>query len=80
MQQTLTPHVYWAQRHEDIYLRVELIDAQVSGERGPVNPPFEAINKPLTNILGFYLARYIHHHVLQCYSEVHIGSTFNMRT
>ncbi|CAB1331773.1 unnamed protein product [Coregonus sp. 'balchen'] len=27
MQQTLTPHVYWAQRHEDIYLRVELIDA-----------------------------------------------------
>uniref|UniRef100_A0A8C7GHZ9 Very-long-chain (3R)-3-hydroxyacyl-CoA dehydratase n=1 Tax=Oncorhynchus kisutch TaxID=8019 RepID=A0A8C7GHZ9_ONCKI len=29
MQQTLTPHVYWAQRHEDIYLRVELIDAQV---------------------------------------------------
>uniref|UniRef100_A0A673YL46 Very-long-chain (3R)-3-hydroxyacyl-CoA dehydratase n=1 Tax=Salmo trutta TaxID=8032 RepID=A0A673YL46_SALTR len=56
MQQTLTPHVYWAQRHEDIYLRVELIDAQVSGERGPVNPPFEAINKPLTNILGFYLA------------------------
>uniref|UniRef100_A0A3P8XF16 Very-long-chain (3R)-3-hydroxyacyl-CoA dehydratase n=1 Tax=Esox lucius TaxID=8010 RepID=A0A3P8XF16_ESOLU len=28
MQQTFTPHVYWAQRHEDIYLRVELIDAQ----------------------------------------------------
>lgn len=26
--QTLTPRVYWAQRHEDIYLRVELIDAQ----------------------------------------------------
>uniref|UniRef100_UPI003AAD2B29 very-long-chain (3R)-3-hydroxyacyl-CoA dehydratase isoform X4 n=1 Tax=Centroberyx gerrardi TaxID=166262 RepID=UPI003AAD2B29 len=25
---TLTPLVYWAQRHEDIYLRVELIDAQ----------------------------------------------------
>lgn len=25
----LTPHVYWAQRHEEIYLRVELIDAQV---------------------------------------------------
>ncbi|KAM4618392.1 very-long-chain (3R)-3-hydroxyacyl-CoA dehydratase isoform 2-T2 [Polymixia lowei] len=25
---TLTPHVYWAQRHEEIYLRVELIDAQ----------------------------------------------------
>ncbi|CAL8294220.1 unnamed protein product [Boreogadus saida] len=24
----LTPHVYWAQRHEDIYLRVELIDTQ----------------------------------------------------
>lgn len=24
----LTPHVHWAQRHEDIYLRVELIDAQ----------------------------------------------------
>lgn len=27
---TLTPHVYWAQRHEEIYLRVELTDAQVS--------------------------------------------------
>lgn len=26
--QTLTPHVYWAQRHKEIYLRVELIDAQ----------------------------------------------------
>uniref|UniRef100_A0A667Y042 Very-long-chain (3R)-3-hydroxyacyl-CoA dehydratase n=1 Tax=Myripristis murdjan TaxID=586833 RepID=A0A667Y042_9TELE len=25
---TLTPLVYWAQRHEEIYLRVELIDAQ----------------------------------------------------
>ncbi|XP_013859111.1 very-long-chain (3R)-3-hydroxyacyl-CoA dehydratase [Austrofundulus limnaeus] len=25
---TLTPHVYWAQRHEEIYLRVELTDAQ----------------------------------------------------
>lgn len=24
----LTPHVYWAQRHEEIYLRVELTDAQ----------------------------------------------------
>uniref|UniRef100_A0A672YDM7 Very-long-chain (3R)-3-hydroxyacyl-CoA dehydratase n=1 Tax=Sphaeramia orbicularis TaxID=375764 RepID=A0A672YDM7_9TELE len=24
----LTPHVYWAQRHDDIYLRVELTDAQ----------------------------------------------------
>lgn len=28
---TLTPLVYWAQRHEEIYLRVELTDAQVSG-------------------------------------------------
>uniref|UniRef100_A0A4W5Q0H4 Very-long-chain (3R)-3-hydroxyacyl-CoA dehydratase n=1 Tax=Hucho hucho TaxID=62062 RepID=A0A4W5Q0H4_9TELE len=27
--QTLTPHVYWAQRHGDIYLRVELSDAKV---------------------------------------------------
>ena len=27
--QTLTPHVYWAQRHKEINLRVELIDAQV---------------------------------------------------
>lgn len=27
---TLTPLVYWAQRHEEIYLRVELTDAQVS--------------------------------------------------
>ncbi|KAG5273527.1 hypothetical protein AALO_G00152360 [Alosa alosa] len=26
--QTLTPHVYWAQRHGEIYLRVELSDAQ----------------------------------------------------
>uniref|UniRef100_A0A8C7U1B2 Very-long-chain (3R)-3-hydroxyacyl-CoA dehydratase n=1 Tax=Oncorhynchus mykiss TaxID=8022 RepID=A0A8C7U1B2_ONCMY len=26
--QTLTPHVYWAQRHADIYLRVELSDAK----------------------------------------------------
>lgn len=26
--ETLTPRVYWAQRHEEIYLRVELIDAQ----------------------------------------------------
>lgn len=26
---TLTPLVYWAQRHEEIYLRVELTDAQV---------------------------------------------------
>lgn len=25
--QTLTPHVYWAQRHSEIYLRVELCDA-----------------------------------------------------
>lgn len=25
----LTPLVYWAQRHEEIYLRVELTDAQV---------------------------------------------------
>lgn len=27
--QALTPHVYWAQRHGDIYLRVEISDAQV---------------------------------------------------
>ncbi|XP_037553639.1 very-long-chain (3R)-3-hydroxyacyl-CoA dehydratase isoform X1 [Nematolebias whitei] len=26
--QVLTPHVYWAQRHRDIYLRVELSDAK----------------------------------------------------
>uniref|UniRef100_A0A8C9WDT4 Very-long-chain (3R)-3-hydroxyacyl-CoA dehydratase n=2 Tax=Scleropages formosus TaxID=113540 RepID=A0A8C9WDT4_SCLFO len=26
--QTLTPHVYWAQRHSEIYLRVELSDVQ----------------------------------------------------
>lgn len=26
--QTLTPHVYWAQRHGEIYLRVELSDAK----------------------------------------------------
>uniref|UniRef100_A0A8P4K9M4 Very-long-chain (3R)-3-hydroxyacyl-CoA dehydratase n=1 Tax=Dicentrarchus labrax TaxID=13489 RepID=A0A8P4K9M4_DICLA len=26
--QILTPHVYWAQRHRDIYLRVELSDAK----------------------------------------------------
>ncbi|KAL2093253.1 hypothetical protein ACEWY4_010565 [Coilia grayii] len=28
MMQTLTPHVYWAQRHGEIYLRVELSDAR----------------------------------------------------
>lgn len=28
----LTPLVYWAQRHEEIYLRVELTDAQVSNQ------------------------------------------------
>uniref|UniRef100_A0A673M260 Very-long-chain (3R)-3-hydroxyacyl-CoA dehydratase n=1 Tax=Sinocyclocheilus rhinocerous TaxID=307959 RepID=A0A673M260_9TELE len=27
--QALTPHVYWAQRHGEIYLRVEISDAQV---------------------------------------------------
>lgn len=27
---TLTPLVYWAQRHGEVYLRVELTDAQVS--------------------------------------------------
>lgn len=27
--QTLTPHVYWAQRHKEVYLRVELSDAKV---------------------------------------------------
>lgn len=27
--QILTPHVYWAQRHGEIYLRVELSDAKV---------------------------------------------------
>lgn len=25
----LTPHVYWAQRHRELYLRVELSDVQV---------------------------------------------------
>lgn len=33
----LTPLVYWAQRHEEIYLRVELTDAQVSETR-PLPP------------------------------------------
>lgn len=27
--QILTPHVYWAQRHGEIYLRVELSDVKV---------------------------------------------------
>lgn len=27
--QVLTPHVYWAQRHRELYLRVELSDVQV---------------------------------------------------
>lgn len=27
--QILTPHVYWAQRHAEIYLRVDLSDAKV---------------------------------------------------
>lgn len=33
--QILTPHVYWAQRHGEIYLRVELSDAKV----GPFTIP-----------------------------------------
>ena len=31
--QTLTPHVYWAQRHGDVQLRVDLCDAEVRGCR-----------------------------------------------
>uniref|UniRef100_A0A3Q3DGA3 Very-long-chain (3R)-3-hydroxyacyl-CoA dehydratase n=1 Tax=Hippocampus comes TaxID=109280 RepID=A0A3Q3DGA3_HIPCM len=31
---TLTPLVYWAQRHEEIFLRVELTDAQGHGAKG----------------------------------------------
>uniref|UniRef100_A0A3P8WRL8 Very-long-chain (3R)-3-hydroxyacyl-CoA dehydratase n=1 Tax=Cynoglossus semilaevis TaxID=244447 RepID=A0A3P8WRL8_CYNSE len=31
--QILTPHVYWAQRHGEIYLRVELSDAKVGRSR-----------------------------------------------
>uniref|UniRef100_A0A668AN33 Very-long-chain (3R)-3-hydroxyacyl-CoA dehydratase n=1 Tax=Myripristis murdjan TaxID=586833 RepID=A0A668AN33_9TELE len=32
--QILTPHVYWAQRHREIYLRVELSDAKGHGAKG----------------------------------------------
>ncbi|KAG7251131.1 hypothetical protein CRUP_036305, partial [Coryphaenoides rupestris] len=32
--QSLTPHVYWAQRHGDVYLRVELCDAKGHGAKG----------------------------------------------
>ncbi|MGH0187021.1 UNVERIFIED_CONTAM: hypothetical protein FKN15_023461 [Acipenser sinensis] len=32
--QTLTPRVYWAQRHKEIYLRVELSDVQGHGAKG----------------------------------------------
>lgn len=30
--QALTPHVYWAQRHGEIYLRVEISDAKVRSD------------------------------------------------
>ena len=32
----LTPHVYWAQRHRELYLRVELSDVQVKAGRRDV--------------------------------------------
>lgn len=32
--QVLTPHVYWAQRHRELYLRVELSDVQVKAGSG----------------------------------------------
>lgn len=32
--QVLTPHVYWAQRHRELYLRVELSDVQVKARAG----------------------------------------------
>lgn len=32
--QVLTPHVYWAQRHRELYLRVELSDVQVKAAAG----------------------------------------------
>uniref|UniRef100_A0A4W5PQW9 Very-long-chain (3R)-3-hydroxyacyl-CoA dehydratase n=1 Tax=Hucho hucho TaxID=62062 RepID=A0A4W5PQW9_9TELE len=38
--QTLTPHVYWAQRHGDIYLRVELSDAKVCDGLHGIKPMF----------------------------------------
>ncbi|MXQ91749.1 hypothetical protein E5288_WYG004554 [Bos mutus] len=34
--QVLTPHVYWAQRHHELYLRVELSDVQVKAGRRDV--------------------------------------------
>ena len=34
--QVLTPHVYWAQRHRELYLRVELSDVQVKAGRRDV--------------------------------------------
>lgn len=33
--QILTPHVYWAQRHGEIYLRVELSDVKVGQSQHP---------------------------------------------
>lgn len=49
--QVLTPHVYWAQRHRELYLRVELSDVQVkagagggtSGGRSSREPPISPI-------------------------------------
>lgn len=38
--QVLTPHVYWAQRHRELYLRVELSDVQVkAGLRAAASEP-----------------------------------------
>lgn len=36
--QVLTPHVYWAQRHRELYLRVELSDVQVKAGSGGREP------------------------------------------
>lgn len=37
--QVLTPHVYWAQRHRELYLRVELSDVQVKAGSGRRDEP-----------------------------------------
>uniref|UniRef100_A0A8C5F641 Very-long-chain (3R)-3-hydroxyacyl-CoA dehydratase n=1 Tax=Gadus morhua TaxID=8049 RepID=A0A8C5F641_GADMO len=71
----LTPHVYWAQRHEDIYLRVELIDTQV----GSLDPPglcsWSAVKQEYVNLTSFCLFQnmkvHMHENVLEFSGQGH---------
>lgn len=54
--QVLTPHVYWAQRHRELYLRVELSDVQVKtgagGGRAPGCSPGDLPISPIPFVPG----------------------------